>query len=173
MLSTFIAIIAFVTIIVLWAISTQHKLVILDENVNNAISQIGVQLSSRFDALLTLLELTKYYAKHESEALIETTKSGRSMITAKSEPDDILDQECIILEVLERITIITKKYPELKENQKYIKAINAVEVFECMVRTSCLIYNDSVEKLNREIRKFPVSMIAGMLGFRKREYLER
>ncbi|WP_246241183.1 LemA family protein [Anaerocolumna sedimenticola] len=41
-----------------------------------------------------------------------------------------------------------------------------------MVRTSRLIYNDSVTKLNREIRMFPVSMIAGMLRFRKREYLE-
>jgi len=47
-----------------------------------------------------------------------------------------------------------------------------VETFENMVRTSRLIYNDSVTKLNREIRMFPTSIIAGMLGFHKREYLE-
>ncbi|MPN47545.1 hypothetical protein SDC9_195148 [bioreactor metagenome] len=46
-----------------------------------------------------------------------------------------------------------------------------MQTFENMVRTSRLIYNDSVTKLNREIRMFPVSAIAGMLGFAQREYL--
>ncbi|MDW8802726.1 hypothetical protein P8V03_16390 [Clostridium sp. A1-XYC3] len=60
MLTTFIAIAA---VIVLWTISTQRKLVVLDENISNAMSQIGVQLSSRFDALTALLDLIKGYAK--------------------------------------------------------------------------------------------------------------
>ncbi len=59
MLTTFIAIIAIAAVIVLWIISTQRKLVVLDENVNNDMSQIGVQLSSRFDALTALLDLQK------------------------------------------------------------------------------------------------------------------
>ena len=50
--------------------------------------------------------------------------------------------------------------------------MDAVQTFENMVRTSRLIYNDSVTKLNREIRMFPVSVIAGMLGFHQRDYLE-
>lgn len=49
--------------------------------------------------------------------------------------------------------------------------MDAVQTFENMMRTSYLIYNDSVTKLNREIRMFPVSIIAGMLGFQQREYL--
>ena len=169
MLPTFIAIAA---VIVLWAISTQRKLVVLDENISNAMSQIGVQLSSRFDALMALLNLTKGYAKHESETLIETIKSRRSVITAKSTPDDVLHQEGVISEALGRIAMVTEQYPELKANQTYIKTMDAVQIFENMVRTSRLIYNDSVTKLNREIRMFPVSMIAGMLGFRQRDYLE-
>ena len=172
MLPTFIAIIAIVVIIVLWAISTQRKLVVLDENISNAMSQIGVQLSSRFDALTALLDLAKGYAKHESETLIETIKSRRSVITAKSTPNDVLRQEGVISEALGRIAMVTEQYPDLKANQNYIKTMEAVETFENMVRTSRLIYNDSVTKLNREIRMFPVSMIAGMLGFRQREYLE-
>jgi len=68
--------------------------------------------------------------------------------------------------------MITEQYPELKADKNYIKTMDAVEVFENMVRTSRLIYNDSVTKLNREIRMFPVSMIAGMLGFKQKEYLE-
>ena len=172
MLQTFLAIIAIIAVIVLWTISTQRKLVVLDENISNAMSQIGVQLSSRFDALTALLDLTKGYVKHESETLIETIKSRRSVITAKSTPDDVLRQEGVISEALGRIAMVTEKYPELKANQTYTKTMDAVETFENMVRTSRLIYNDSVTKLNRKIRMFPVSMIAVMLGFRQREYLE-
>jgi LemA protein len=171
MLTTFIIIIAIAGAIVLWIISAQRKLVMLDENISNAMSQIGVQLSSRFDALTALLDLTKGYAKHESETLIETIRSRRSVITAKSTPDDVLSQEGIISEALGRIAMVTEQYPELKANQTYIKTMDAVETFENMVRTSRLIYNDSVTKLNREIRMFPVSMIARMLGFQQREYL--
>ncbi len=172
MIPTIIAIIAIVVFIVLWVISTQRKLVVIDENISNAMSQIGVQLSSRFDALTALLDLTKGYAKHESETLIETIKSRRSVITAKSTPDDVLCQEGIISEALGRIAMVTEQYPELKANQTYTKTMDAVQTFENMVRTSRLIYNDSVTKLNREIRMFPVSMIAGMLGFKQRDYLE-
>ena len=172
MLPIFIAIIAIIGVIILWIISTQRKLVVLDENVSNAMSQIGVQLSSRFDALTALLDLTKGYDKHESETLIETVKARRSIITAKSTPDDVLRQEGVISEALSRISIVTEKYPELKANQNYIKTMDAVQTYENMVRTSRLIYNDSVTKLNREIRMFPVSLIAGILGFKQRDYLE-
>jgi LemA protein len=169
---TIIAILAVVAVIAIWFMSTQRRLVVLDENINNAMSQIGVQLSSRFDALTALLDLTKGYAKHESETLIETIKSRRSVITAKSTPDDVLRQEGVISEALGRIAMVSEQYPELKADKNYLKTMDAVQTFENMVRTSRLIYNDSVTKLNREIRMFPVSMIAGMMGFKQRDYLE-
>lgn len=172
MLPTIIAIVAVVAIIIIWVISTQRKLVVLDENISNAMSQIGVQLSSRFDALTALLDLTKGYAKHESETLIETIKSRRSVITAKSTPDEVVRQEGIISEALGRIAMVTEQYPELKADKAYIKTMDAVGTYENMVRTSRLIYNDSVTKLNREIRMFPTSLISGMMGFRQRDYLE-
>ncbi len=172
MVPTIIIILAIVVVIVLWLISTQRRLVVLDENISNAMSQIGVQMSSRFDALTALLDLTKGYAKHESETLIETIKSRRSVITATSTPDNVLKQEGVISEALGRIAMVTEQYPELKANQNYIKTMESVEKFENMVRNSRLIYNDSVTKLNREIRMFPVSAIAGMLGFGQRDYLE-
>lgn len=172
MLQTFIAIIVIIVGTVLWARSTWRKLGVLDENVSNAISQIVVQLSSRFDALTALLNLAKDYSKYESEALIETIESRGSVITAKSTPNDMMRQERIISEALGWIARVTERYPELTANPNYIEAIGAVEIFGNMIRTSCLIYNDSVTKINREVRMFPVSMIAGMLGFRKREYLK-
>ena len=161
-----------VVVLVSWCISTQRRLVVMDENINNAMSQIGVQLSSRFDALTALLDLAKGYAAHESQTLIETIKSRRSVITAKSTPQDVLQQEGVISEALGRISMVAERYPELKADKGYAKCMDAVDSYEKMVRTSRLIYNDSVTKLNREIRMFPVSLIAGMLGFRQRDYLE-
>jgi len=148
MLPMLIIIVAIIGLVILWIISTQRKLVVLDENINNAMSQIGVQLSSRFDALTALLDLTKGYAKHESETIIETIQSRRSVITAKSTPDDVQRQEGIISEALGRIAMVAERYPELKANETYIKTMDAVQTFENMVRTSRLFYNDSVTKLN-------------------------
>ena len=173
---TFMTILIIIALLVVllagWVMSTQRRLVVMDENINNAMSQIGVQLSSRFDALTALLDLAKGYAAHESQTLIETIKSRRSVITAKSTPQDVLQQEGVISEALGRISMVAERYPELKADKGYAKCMDAVDSYEKMVRTSRLIYNDSVTKLNREIRMFPVSLIAGMLGFRQRDYLE-
>ncbi len=172
MLPILIAIMAIVIMFALWLMSTQRRLVLLNDNINNAMTQIGVQLSGRFDALTALLDLTKGYVPQVSEILIETLKSRRCAITAKSSPDDVIRQEKIISETLNRISMVSEQYPEIKVNQNYIKTIGAVQTFENMVRTSRLIYNDSVTKLNRNIRMFPVSMVAGILGFSQRDYLE-
>ena len=167
-----IIIVLLVILVAGWVMSTQRRLVVMDENINNAMSQIGVQLSSRFDALTALLDLAKGYAAHESQTLIETIKSRRSVITAKSAPQHLLQQEGVISEALGRISMVAERYPELKADKGYAKCMDAVDSYEKMVRTSRLIYNDSVTRLNREIRMFPVSLIAGMLGFRQRDYLE-
>ena len=155
-----------------WTMSAQRRLVVLDENINSAMSQIGVQLSCRIDALTALLDITREYAGQESETLIETIKSARSDITAKSTPDDVLRQEGVISEVLGKIDKVNERYPELKDNENYIKTRDAVETYEKMLRTSRLIYNDSVNKLNREIRLLPVSIIAVILRFSIRNYIE-
>ncbi len=167
-----IIVVLIILLAVVWAISTQRNLVMMDENINNAMSQIGVQLSSRFDALTALADLTRGYADHEAETLIETIKSRRSVITAQSTPDDVVRQEDVITEALGRISMVAEQYPDLKANANYAKSMDAVNNYEQMVRTSRLIYNDSVTKLNRAIRMFPTSLIAGMLGFGQRAYLE-
>ena len=160
-----------ILIIVIWFISSQRKLAVMDENINNAMSQIGVQMSSRWDALTALLDLTKGYAEHEYKTLSETIKARRS-ITADSTAKDVAVQENVLTEALGTIMAVAESYPDLKANQNYIKTMDSVNDYENKVRQSRLIYNDSVTKLNRQIRMFPTSIIAGMLGFSKRDYLE-
>ena len=125
-----IIIVLLVILVAGWVMSTQRRLVVMDENINNAMSQIGVQLSSRFDALTALLDLAKGYAAHESQTLIETIKSRRSVITAKSTPQDVLQQEGVISEALGRISMVAERYPELKADKGYAKCMDAVDSYE-------------------------------------------
>lgn len=157
---------------VIWAVLVQRRLVAMDENINNAMSQIGVQISSRFDALIALLDITKGYAAEESQILIDAIKPHRSVITAQSTPADVAAQEGVISEALDRVTMIVEQYPELKTNKNYVKYRNAVDSYEKMMRTSRLIYNDSVSKFNRELRMFPTSLLGRIFGFCQRNYME-
>lgn len=163
---------AILALLIIWIISVRRRLAGMDENINNAMCQIGVQLSARFDVLIALLDLTKGYAANEAQLWNETLKSHRTIITATSTPEDVRKQERMISEALDCIGIVAEQYPELKRNENYTKCMNAVDTYEKMVCTSSLIYNDSVSKLNRELRMFPTFLCAGVLGFHQREYLE-
>ena len=94
------------------------------------------------------------------------------ILTARSTPAEVLKQERVIQKVLDEVFDISGRYPELKEDKGYTKCLDAVESYKKMVRTSRLIYNDIVTKYNRTIRMMPVCLIAGILGFHKRDYLE-
>ena len=168
---TIIILVAVIVLLVLWFISSQRKLVVMDENINNAMSQIGVQLSSRWDALTALLDLTKGYAEHEYKTISDTIRM-RTSINAKSSASDVNEQENIITEAMGKIMAVAESYPELKANENYIKTMDSVNLYEEQVRKSRLVYNDSVTKLNRAIRMFPTSIAAGMLGIKSRDYPE-
>ena len=105
-----------IAVLVIWGISIRRRLVGMNENINHAMSQIGVQLSSRFDALTALVDILKEYDIHESQTLMETINTRRSVITATAIPDDVRKQERVISEMLDRVSIITPFHPELKRN---------------------------------------------------------
>lgn len=159
-------------LLVLWVVSSRRRLAVMDENVNNAMVQIGVQFSTCFDALTELLDLTGEYAEKEARTLLEAVRSRRSAITAASTPEDVLRQETVISEALARISLVAEWYPDLKANEKFTKYWNAMDSYEKMVRTSCLIYNDSVTGLNRELQRFPVSLIAGAFCLQRRNCIQ-
>lgn len=163
---------ATVALLLLWIVSYRRRLTVMNENIDNAMAQIDIQLSACFNILTSLLILTGGYAVRETQTLIETVGFLRSAIKVTFTPDDVLKQESIIAEALDCISMMAERYPDLKTNENYTKCMNAMDSYEKMVRTSSLIYNDSVTKLNRELRMFPASLIAGIFGFRQREYLE-
>ena len=160
-----------VILFVLWIGSVQRKLAVMDENIRHSMSKMGVQISSRYDAVLSLLEFTKKYEKHEAQTLIEIVKEKRCVIIATSTPEDVLKQEYVLKEVLERMQQVLERCPGLSAENDYTKCMDAVDCYGKMMQTSRLIYNDSVTRLNRELHIFPTSVLAYMLGFRKRDYL--
>ena len=167
-------IIAFAVVIMalfFWIISIQRRIVLMEEDINNAMSQIGVQVSSRWDMLASLLELTKGYDGYEYMMIKEVIKSRQS-VTKDFSPDDVIKQTNIIDEAKTKIMEVAERYPKLKMDSKYIKTMDAVNIYEKIISTSGLIYNDSVRKLNRAINMFPVSMVIGILEFPRRGYFE-
>jgi LemA protein len=170
-MSVVLIIVVIVALIVLWFISVQRMLVSLDENVNNAMSQIGVNLTSRFDALTGLLDLVKGYNEHEYKTLSDVIKM-RTSIGSHSSAAQVEDQENIITQAVGKIMAVAEAYPDLKANTNYQNLMNSLNDYETKVRQSRLVYNDSVTKLNRTIRMFPTSLVAPMCGIVARDYLK-
>lgn len=160
----------FVVIIIALAISTQRRLIHSDELCGNALSQIGVQQTSRWDALTALAKLTKDYSSHEYETLMAVI-SKRQGITGQSSPAEIDTQENLLQQITGKLIAIGESYPDLKSNTVYMTSMNSVNDYENKVRISRMTYNDTITKYNRLVRQFPSSVFAGMMGFHVRDYL--
>ena len=160
-----------ILILVLWIISVQNKLVSVNEFCENSLSQIGVQLQSRWDALTALADLTKNYSNFENETLLRVI-SARKSVMRNATTEDVKTQESLLNQGFASINALAEAYPDLKANSVYIKTMDNVNSYENNVRMSRMVYNDSVTKFNRLVLSFPGSFIARLLHFNKRDYLE-
>ena len=163
-------VIVLVALVVLWVISVQRKLVEKDELCKNALSQIGVQQASRWDALTALVELVKSYNEHEYNTLRDVI-AQRKNITGESTVAEAQAQEQVLTGLVRNINLVAEQYPDLKANENYAKAMDSVNLYENQVRLSRMTFNDTVTKYNKEIRQFPTSLVAGILGFNTSDYL--
>ena len=158
-------------IVAVYFVSTQRKLVSLDELCKNALSQIEVQLNSRFDAVLSLAKTAAKYAGHESETIIKTIEARGGGRTAAT-PEAINQQSDMLSQMMGRLNVVFERYPDLKASQLYINAQNGQKEYEENVRMSRMVYNDTATKMNRMVRQWPSSFVASLLNFREKEYLK-
>lgn len=170
LLSLLALLVIVVVVIVLWFISTQRELVNLDEKCSNALSQIEVQMNSRWDALLALAKAAASYAKYESETLIKTIEGRRGVAVQSAE--DVNQQQSAFAEVMGKLMAVHEAYPDLKASALYEKAMSGVESYEENVRMARMIYNDSATRMNRYVRQWPSSFVAKHLNFDVKEYLK-
>lgn len=166
-----IIVIAVVLGIVMWFVSGQRNLVHAEELVGNALSQIGVQQASRWDALNTLADLTKAYSDQEYNTIMDTIRA-RQGVNPKSDAATVDAQEGMIQQGIAKVNALAEAYPDLKSNTIYLKTMDDVKHYEDNVRMSRMVYNDTVTKFNRLVRSLPGSMLAGSLGFSPRDYLQ-
>ena len=168
---TLIIVIAIVAILVLWVISVQNKLVKSDEICNNALKQINVQQISRYDALQALVKLTREYASYEGETLQKVIEARKITSSAAPTAAEIDANESALKEISAKLIAIAEAYPDLKANQTYKETMESIKDYEENVRLSRMTFNDTVTRFNQQVRVFPASLIAGILGFAKRDYL--
>jgi len=175
-MTALIIVIALVVIVGGYFISTQRSLVNLDELCKNALSQIEVQLNSRFDAVVALAKTAAKYAEHESDTIIKTieARGGNSgTIPANGTSAAAINQQADLLgQMMGRLNVVFERYPELKASELYVKAQEGQKQYEENVRMSRMVYNDTATKMNRMVRQWPSSIVASMLNFGQKDYLK-
>ena len=173
MSTALIIIIVLAVIVIGYFISTQRELVNLDELCKNALSQIEVQLNSRFDAVVALAKAAAQYAKHESDTIIQTVQArGGNSGAAANTPAAINDQADLLSQMMGRLNVVFERYPELKASDLYKETQEGMKQYEENVRMSRMIYNDTATKMNRMVRQWPSSIVASMLHFDQKDYLK-
>ena len=170
-MTAILIVLAIVLLAGLWLVSAQRKLVSADELCKNSLSQIGVQLNSRWAALSALVELTKGYNEHEYNTLRDII-AKRTTVGRNSTAAEVNAQEEKISSVLRQINVVAEQYPALKASEMYSKTMEGVNQYENQVRLSRMTYNDVVTKYNRLVRMFPDSIAAALFGFREKDYLQ-
>ena len=161
-------ILAIVIILILAIIGMYNGLVQAKIKVDNAWSQIDVQLQRRFDLIPNFVETVKGYMKHESETFekitaLRTSWANSSTVSEKAKLDGELSG------ALKTIMAVSENYPELKANQNFSELSEELRNTENKISFSRQFYNDSVTMYNTKLELFPSNIVAGMFNFQKRD----
>lgn len=149
-----------------------NSLVKLDERVNEAWSDITVQLKYRADLIPNVVETVKGYAKHEKDTFAMVTEARSAVMGAKT-VKQAAEAEKEMTGALGRLFAIAEAYPELKANTNFMKLQEQLQDVEDKIQAARRFYNAGAKDLNTRIKTFPVNIINSMIGhFKKREYFE-
>ncbi len=165
------AVLAVVVVLLLWLIFLYNKLVTLQNRIENAWSQIDVQLKKRFDLVPNLVETVKGYAKHEKSTFENIAAARSAMLGAKSVKDKA-SADNMLSGALKTLFAVSESYPQLKANENFLQLQEELSGIESKIAYARQFYNDSVLEVNNAIQVFPSNLVAGMLGFKKREYFQ-
>jgi len=155
--------------IVLWVI--YNSLVTLKIRVDEAWSDITVQLKRRLDLIPNLIETVKGYAKHESGVFTAVTEARANALNATGVKETAV-AENQFEGALKSLFAVAEAYPDLKASQNFSELQQELVDTEDKIQASRRFYNGGVRDLNTKIQTFPSNMIAGMFGFKNREFFE-
>jgi LemA protein len=167
----FLVIIGLLVIAVVFVIGIYNALVRLRNQVENAWSQIDVQLKRRHDLIPNLVETAKGYMQHERQTF-EAITQARSQAMGAKNVADASKAEGALTEALSKFMLVVENYPELKANQNFLSLQETLTSTENKIAFARQGYNDQVLFYNNKIQMFPSNIIAGMFNFKQRDYFE-
>lgn len=169
---TLFIIIGLIVLAVLIFAGYYNSLISLRNRVDNAWSQIDVQLKRRYDLIPNLVETVKGYAAHEREVFENVTEARSRAISAGGDIAEQAKAENQLTQTLRSLFAVAENYPELKANQNFMMLQEELSGTESKIAFARQFYNDSVYRYDTAIETFPRNIIAGIFGFKERPYFE-
>jgi LemA protein len=139
--------------------------------VDEAWSDIEVQLKRRYDLIPNLIETVKGYARQESSVLENVTRARTQAMGATSLDEKVKDENQLT-SALGRLFAVAESYPDLKSNQNFLAMQGDLRDTEDKIQAARRFYNGTVRDFNTKIQVFPTNLFASMLGFMKREFFD-
>jgi LemA protein len=166
-----LVIVALVVIIGIYLWSTYNGLVKLNVRVDEAWSDITVQMKRRADLIPNLIEAVKGYAAHEKQ-VFENVTAARAATVNASTPAEAGKAENMMQSALKSIFAVAEAYPQLQANQNFLQLQGELVDTEDKIQASRRFYNGGVRELNTKIKVFPNTLFVRGLGFTEREFFE-
>jgi len=160
-----------VVLVLLYGIYVFNKLVRTRNRVNNAWSQIDVQLRRRYDLIPNLVEAVKGYAAHEREVFEEVTRA-RGQAEAASGVRDQAQAENQLTAGIRRLIAVAENYPQLKANENFLALQEELTGTESKIAFARQFYNDQVQPLSTLVQSFPSRFVASLGRFQPREFFD-
>lgn len=160
-----------VAVIAIFVWATYNNLVTLRVRVDEAWSDINVQLKRRLDLIPNLVETVKGYANHESGVFQAVTEARANVINANGVKETAA-AENQFEGALKSLFAVAESYPDLKANTNFLDLQRELVDTEDKIQGSRRFYNSGVTSLNTKIQTFPANVVAGMFGFKNRDFFE-
>ena len=160
-----------IVIVAIFVIGIYNTLVRLRNQVDNAWSQIDVQLKRRHDLIPNLVETAKGYMKHEQDTFTKITEA-RSRAMGAGNVADAAKAEGALTDALSKFMLVVENYPDLKANANFLSLQETLTSTENKISFARQGYNDQVLFYNNKIQMFPSNVVAGMFSFTKRDFFE-
>ncbi|MCL2444919.1 LemA family protein [Candidatus Saccharibacteria bacterium] len=157
-------------LLVLWV--TYNGLVRLNERVNEAWSDITVQLKFRADLIPNVIESVKGYAAHEKGVFEEVTKARSGMMGAGNDVKAAAAAQGEMTQAMGRLFAVAEGYPQLRASENFVDLQNKLQDSENKLQAARRFYNAGVRDLNVKIKVFPSNVFAKKLGFTEKEFFE-
>ena len=160
-------------VVALAVISIYNGLVRLNVQTNNAWSDIDVQLKRRYDLIPNVVETVKGYASHERQTLEAVINARNRAVSAQGAgPAERGQAEGALTGALRGLFALAESYPQLRAAENFSQLQSTLSQIEEAVQNARRYYNAVVRDLNTKVQQFPSNVVAGMFGFKNREFFE-